>query len=148
MEATQANVEIQQSVLVDAVKLPVIGQLAMGAWSWNSGTIVEVITSPTVAAADRVGFYQQILPAVCQINWQWSNSNYTNDVPPWAQYVVVNPFTAYDYTVYWISFAGDEDAAPNQACLSDLFYTCGVSQADLFLGNGPWANIPRKSQNA
>src|SRR6201988_706108 len=142
VSATQANVSIQQTVLTDAVKLPVTGQLAAGAWPWNSSSLIEVITSPAVAAVDRVAFYQQILPSVCQINYTASTKNYTNEVPNWAQYVIPNPFAA--YWVYWISFTGETDEPPSQLVLSDLFYTCGVSQADFFLGVGPWANIPLK----
>ena len=142
MAVTFANTAITQcetpsEILKDPIKLQIAGQLANT--TWNMKHAVTPTTMAAVAQADRLAFYQQLLPFLFTIGEEL-NAPRSSLVGPNCQVGVQVNVELPEWNIYWLY--APPDTNPSAALVSDLT-ALGVGE-QMLLGAGQWAAIPHK----
>jgi hypothetical protein len=153
--AKRTNDGYQQTVLTDAVMLPVVGALAEDAWGWDSQIMDDAVTSPTASNANRIVFYQTLIPSVFKI-WYLENVDSDdpgdfgiflswNEPPPHAYFV--EQLSNSNFNIYiLLTISGGEHGYPSKELSYDLFTTLAISRDEFFKGANGWQSITRVKQ--
>lgn len=144
-------------VVTDVVLLSVIGQLLEAGWQWKETNPGFVTQQENVQNANRVTFYQQLLPLQFKMmNW-WGLINQSGPVyetpdktrPNTEDIVSMNaPSQSYWWEtsqILFMLYVGSDNPSdcsnfqyPSQAMMNDLFNNLGVPQSNFFTGATPW----------